>query len=234
MDIKRGINVKTMADAIEARNATAEPPKRFVIPYDENDVYLLLGSYYKAEVLKRRQSKDYVQATPEMRDNIRNVARWLCDPSKRCGLMLYGSVGTGKTTLLYAIRSVINSLCTRESDDQGHIEIVLDPPFAMSIVKAKRIIDDYQLARLRYDLMCRVAILGIDELGVESTETKLYGNVSEPIIDLLSDRYDGQRCTIISTNMGEAELRERYGKRMLDRFAEMFATIPFTTKSFRQ
>ena len=82
--------------------------------------------------------------------------------------------------------------------------------------------------------MLSTAILAIDELGVEPTESKLFGNVSEPLIDLLCERYDRQLCTIISTNMGASEIADRYGRRVSDRFNEMFATIPFTSNSFRQ
>ena len=81
--------------------------------------------------------------------------------------------------------------------------------------------------------MLSTSLLAIDELGVEPTESKIYGNVSEPLIDLLCERYDRQLCTIISTNMGAQEITERYGRRVSDRFNEMFATIPFTAESYR-
>ena len=162
---------------------------------------------------------------------------WLCDPMKRPGLLLYGNVGTGKTTLLRAICATINKICTREEDERGIKETVLDIPNPISIVKAKQIITEYTFKNEknnRYELMNKVALLAIDELGVESTEARLYGNVSEPLIDLLCERYDKQLCTIISTNMGLEEIDGRYGRRVSDRFSEMFTAIPFTENSFRQ
>ena len=150
---------------------------------------------------------------------------------------MYGNVGTGKTTLLKAICATINRICTREEDERGVKETVLDIPNAISIVKAKQIITEFTVRNEqnnRYNLMNKVALLAIDELGVENTEAKLYGNTSEPLIDLLCERYDKQLCTIISTNMGLEEIEERYGRRVSDRFSEMFTAIPFTEQSFRQ
>ena len=107
---------------------------------------------------------------------------------------------------------------------------------AVNIVKAKGIIADYTnpQTRPRYDLMMKVSMMAIDELGVEPMESKLYGNVAEPLIDLFCERYDRQLLTIVSTNLGSQEIRQRYGTRLSDRFNEMFTTIPFNGESYRQ
>ena len=222
MDTKKNLDLNAMAAAIAKQNDNANPPKRFYLPYKADQIMQIIGANYRAEVLKRVTSDKYKQATDKLRENINRVSAWLCDPLKRPGLLLYGNVGTGKTTLLKAICATINRICTREEDERGVKETVLDIPNAISIVKAKQII------------MNKVALLAIDELGVENTEAKLYGNTSEPLIDLLCERYDKQLCTIISTNMGLEEIEERYGRRVSDRFSEMFTAIPFTEQSFRQ
>lgn len=237
MDTKKNLDLDALAKSIIKQNESATPPKRFFIPYEANKIVQIVGANYKAEVLKRITADKYMPATEKMMEIINWVSKWLCNPMKRPGLLLYGNVGTGKTTLLRAVCATINKICTREEDELGVKETVLDTPNPISIVKAKQIISEYTFRNEknnRYDLMNKVALLAIDELGVESTEAKLYGNVFEPLIDLLCERYDKQLCTIISTNMGLEEIEQRYGRRVSDRFSEMFTAIPFTENSFRQ
>lgn len=235
MKTKQNIDLKSIINNEILRNDNAKAPLHFHLSQDIGLVEELLKVKYKSEVLRRIPPENYKEPDKELLQNIRDVAGWLCNPNKRPGLLLYGKVGTGKTTLLRAVCNVINRLCEREKDEQGRRETTLDDFNCISIVKAKGIIDDFVQKRHRYDLMSSVvALLAIDELGVEPTESKMYGNVSEPIIDLFCERYDRQLCTIISTNLGNAEIKERYGTRLADRFNEMFTTIPFNGQSYRQ
>lgn len=236
MKAKKNIDLKTIIDKAIERNNNAVVPSRFYLPYDCELVKTMLGVKYKAEVLSRIQSENYKQLDAELVQNIGDVAKWLCDPQKRPGLLLFGKVGTGKTTLLRAICATINEVCERDSYENGTRETTLDNFRCISIVKAKGIINDYinPQSRPRYELMTKVSLMAIDELGVEPMESKYYGNVSEPLIDLFCERYDRQLLTIVSTNLGNAEIRQRYGTRLADRFNEMFATIPFNGQSFRK
>lgn len=236
MKAKKNIDLKTIIDKAIERNNNAVAPSRFYLPYDCELVKKMLGVKYKAEVLSRIQSENYKQLDAELVQNIGDVAKWLCDPQKRPGLLLFGKVGTGKTTLLRAICATINDVCERDTYENGTRENTLDNFRCISIVKAKGIINDYinPQSRPRYELMTKVSLMAIDELGVEPMESKSYGNVSEPLIDLFCERYDRQLLTIVSTNLGNAEIRQRYGTRLADRFNEMFATIPFNGQSFRK
>lgn len=234
MEIKHTFNLDNEIKAVTFGNEHAVTPVRFYLPFVAEKLYTLLGACYKAEVLKRVSVEKYRSLNDEMKRNIMDAAKWLCDPNKRPGLLLYGNVGTGKTTLLNAMAKVINSSCERERDGNNKFKATLEEWNVVTIIKAKTVISESVDPKGRYNIMLSTAILAIDELGVEPTESKLFGNVSEPLIDLLCERYDRQLCTIISTNMGASEITERYGRRVSDRFNEMFATVPFTSNSFRQ
>lgn len=236
MKAKNIENLNAIINRINERNNNATAPKRFYLPFDQKGVTQLVGVNYKAEVLLRIQQNDYKQLGSDMKQNIADVAKWLCNPNKKPGMLFFGTVGTGKTTLLRAICNTINTMCERDTDDRGRRETTLDDFNCISLIKAKSIVNDYAnpAMRPRYDLMSKVALLAIDELGVEPVESKLFGNTSEPIVDMLCERYDRQLCTIISTNLDDAEIKRRYGNRLADRFNEMFATIPFNGQSFRK
>ena len=76
-------------------------------------------------------------------------------------------------------------------------------------------------------------MLGIDDLGTEPLEVLDYGNVLNPVVDLLMKRYDEQLFTLITTNLRPQEIREKYGERMADRFNEMMEKIIYKNVSYR-
>jgi len=206
-------------DAIKKNN-------RFYLPIKENDLINALTRAYNTEVVSRGNK---IETMPW--NAIEKVAQWLSSKEGRVGLLLYGTVGTGKTTMLNAICRVINT-CARP--DYNEITLDDDRTKAVKIIRAKDVIEAWQNDRDRYKQMCRVELLGIDEFGVEAIDVKTFGNANEPIIDLLSTRYDKQRCTMISSNLDMEAIGNRYGDRLQDRFVEMFKTIAFTGKSFRK
>jgi DNA replication protein DnaC len=237
MKEKQNFNCKSYIERMMDKHSHAVGNTRFHISKDTDTMKTILGLAYKSVVLERVNTPDeYRNLDEKMKQNISDTANWLCDPNKKPGLLFFGDVGTGKTTLLKAICNTINTMCERDTDDRGRRETTLDDFSCINLIKAKSIVNDYAnpAMRPRYDLMSKVALLAIDELGVEPVESKLFGNTSEPIVDMLCERYDRQLCTIISTNLDDAEIKRRYGNRLADRFNEMFATIPFNGQSFRK
>ena len=76
-------------------------------------------------------------------------------------------------------------------------------------------------------------MLSIDDLGIEPSEILDYGNILNPVIDLLTQRYNAQLFTIVTTNLTPKQIREHYGERIADRFNEMFDRIVFENSTYR-
>lgn len=201
---------------------------RFALPFGEEDVRGAIIAAYTGEVNKR--GNKYI-AHKDIEKKAESVSKWLTDPEGRSGLLLYGSIGTGKTTMTLAVCDVINyftkpeyeALVLRDNDKKS-----------INIIRAKEVVEAYQNDRVLFDRMCKVELLAIDEFGVEAIDVKSFGNSNEPIIDLLSLRYDRQKPTVISSNLDLEQIKERYGLRLQDRFVEMFKMVSFNGKSYRQ
>lgn len=200
--------------------------ERFCIPIAVNSLIAALTRAYNTEVFARGNE---LQDIPNA--SIEKCSQWLAQKDGRVGLLLYGTVGTGKTTMLNAICRVINTFAKPE---YGEVTIDDDRSAAVKVIRAKDVIAAWQENKIRFSQMCRCELLAIDEFGVEAIDVNTYGNTNEPIIDLLSTRYDKQKCTIISSNLDIETIGDRYGARLQDRFVEMFKTIAFTGKSYRK
>lgn len=49
-----------------------------------------------------------------------------------------------------------------------------------------------------------------------------------PLVDLLSERYDRQKLTIVTANLTPEQLKTHYGARVYDRLREMMRIIAFS------
>ena len=103
----------------------------------------------------------------------------------------------------------------------------------ITIVPAKDIIarckDFHDMESLK-----KTPYLGIDDMGTEPIEVMDYGNICNPVIDLIDYRYNRQLTTFVTTNKTPNELRDRYGVRIADRFREMIEQVVFEDGSYRK
>lgn len=164
---------------------------------------------------------------PEYKEQIRLSARWLTDPSMS-GLYLCGVVGCGKTTLLRAIEMVVLTYLSRNDTNPQHRK-----EYDFLEYDANRLVKVYAEPDLGPLLRSDNSILGIDDLGTEPLEVQTFGNISRPIVELLSRRYEVRAKTVITSNLSPNQIEERYGLRLADRFREEYIVASFPNQSFR-
>ena len=202
--------------------------ERFRLNLSERDAANGLYAAMKAEVERRGRA---FQFDVETRQHILEAARWLIAQDKKIGLMLCGLYGNGKTTLAKAIANLVEYVTEREHgfSHRSHMKIITSKRICKLCLSGERFKEQQQ----EYDSLFREPMLIIDDLGEEPKELMVFGMLHTPLIDLISERYEHQRLTIITTNLNKSQLEEKYGKRIYDRFCEMLTPIIFTNESYR-
>ncbi len=162
------------------------------------------------------------------KDYMANLANYLKTYSQNYkkgdkSLILYGPVGVGKTYLL--------SSMAKEIIDRGYSLIYLS---ALQLIK--------RLFDIRYknfneqpkteieDLLYDCDVLMIDDLG---TENSTDNNISL-LFDLLNDRIQRKKTTIISTNIDIEDLSSQYDARISSRIKGEFEPIRFFGRDIRE
>ncbi len=131
------------------------------------------------------------------------------------GLMLYGSYGLGKTSIMKAIR------------ETGHKQTYFNMKSSKDIViKYNNEGDDGIRHYISTDNFF------FDDLGAED-EGNHYGK-KEVFKDILESRHYEKKLTHVSTNLNTDQVRQKYGDRVFSRMFEMFNVIKFEGLDYRQ
>lgn len=184
--------------------------------------------FYKREVYLH--GRTYIEHQP-LRESLMKVGEWLEDPAKTIGLILAGNPGNGKSTALKTIKTIISY---SGQLDPHNIDTFGNPQSACLQVYKAIDIQHYTTNESQFNKLKRKGLLAIDDFGVEPIEVMSYGNIYSPIIELLEYRYDNRLFTVLTTNLLNKTIRERYGDRMADRFNEMMTCVSFPDISFRK
>ena len=193
--------------------------KRFrITKHDEATVFEMLKISYEGEVKKRRKILISDECTTSY---LKKAAKWLTGDHK-FSLLLYGGVGNGKSTLSRAICVLFDILSDNKWDSK-----TASCTTALEIAKVA--IDD----KIEFDRIKNADMLIIDDLGTEPSTIKSFGNEVSPITEVLYNRYDKLLPTIVTSNLNDKEINDRYGVRIADRFEEMFDKIYFSGNSYR-
>ena len=195
-------------------------PERFKIDRYTEDVPAMLRECYIDEV--RRRGRTF-QDDQDTADHIAKTAKWLTGGSKT-GLILYGTVGNGKTTLSNAIGRLIGLLYNSAYSSERKNVLYVS---ALRLAEIAKNEPEY------FKTLKSCELLAIDDVGVEPSVVKVWGNEISPFVETIYHRYDRQLFTIMTSNLNNDELANKYGERVADRFIEMFDRLPFENKSYR-
>jgi len=194
---------------------------RFRITHpDEPTICNMLMLCYENEVEMRRI---HFVADDNTKQNVSKAAKWLTGDYK-VGLILYGGVGNGKTTLARSICELISILFKKDEwTGKGVAKF-------SALELSKMMLDSPD----RYNQIKNCELLFIDDIGIEPASVKSWGNECSPVTELIYSRYDKQLFTLATSNLNDTELKDRYGIRISDRFNEMFEKVYFPGKSYRK
>ncbi len=176
------------------------------------------------------------QWKPQYSEQYNAILNWMLGIPCRChgrlihpsrGLWLAGNLGTGKSTLMVAVKR----FCYIYRDPRSP-----NLPSHMIWKHAKDIVCEYEesgAAALK-EMAIMPKPLIIDDLGTENMSAMRFGNVRNTVEEVLSRRYDRQLMTMVTTNFTMDDVRQAYKDRIYDRVRESFSIIYFLGDSHRE
>lgn len=207
-----------------------------------DDVRSMITICYADYVARRNAT---LIADKRTSDAINSIASWLTAKEAKISLLIQGTIGCGKTTLAKALCSGIAKLRDRaeayvnehgwklpiEQRNQLRNDIYALP--ATHYIPALQVNELAKSSEQLSKLMRTAGILVIDDLGQEETSIKDYGTTRLPMIELINYRYDHYLPMVITTNLDDKKIAERYGERIMDRLREDCNTITCVGDSYR-
>lgn len=189
----------------------------------------LLAASYETEVYKRNRVCRFDQYTLT---HLSKIARIITRKSTKFGIILGGTYGNGKSTMMYAFRRAVRVIY-----ETGGFRDIMPEHWRpeMEIIEAvdlEEIVKD----RKEFKRIASLNLLGIDDLGVQKNKVFDWGNVLEPVKRLLEIRYNKQLFTVITTNQTRTQMSEDLDDgRIEDRMEEMFHRVGFSSEvSYRK
>src|SRR5436190_9819305 len=130
------------------------------------------------------------------------------------GIWFTGDIGTGKTTL-----AMLVSKLAMEAD---RTVAIYSLPRLLGMLRDTYDDDAPLSLNELIDRLCIVDLLHVDDVGAEQTSAW----VLEQLYTIVNTRYEDGRAVLLTTNLGEEELREQIGDRTVSRLNEMCTVLP--------
>ena len=214
---------------------------QYRLPFSTQEVEELMWEAYSAEVRKRNAEP---QRTQETQVVLASIAKWLTEPQAKPALILQGNVGNGKSTTARSVATLFSSLSNnatrylkenrwqmKKEDVMLYEHLECAPQWVF--VTAQDLVDMATRQPEKYEVMKTTLHLIIDEMGLEPVTAKIYGTEVTPIADVLAHRYNEMLPTIITTNLNDEAIKQKYGVRIADRLREICGRLVYRNTSFR-
>lgn len=143
-------------------------------------------------------------------DEYEQVAEWLAD-NKGKGLLCVGNCGRGKTVICQQVLPAIFR--------HWH-HLIVNTITAIEL-------------NYRFDEFKQYKIVSIDDLGTESMGND-YGTKRFYTQELIDEAERKQKLIILSTNLNEKELKDKYDIRTIDRLRALTKVVLFKGESLRK
>lgn len=151
-------------------------------------------------------------------DGLKEIGKsWLKNKNH---LILYGSVGTGKTHFSYCL---VKALLSKANI--GDIIFTTSKAMDDLILKYYK---QFGSSEYAIELFKNIPYLIIDDFGVDRSTEKM----ERDMYDILNSRWGNFKTTVISTNLEASQIEEIYGSRILSRLRE-WEWIYFGSKDLR-
>lgn len=187
---------------------------------------LLQERLFKSNIpLRYKNAKvdNYEIKNEKQRKAIKDILWFIDNYRISTGIILIGKTGTGKTHLACAILKTI----IEKDNISGKF---IDFAKLMRIIKESWNKDSEKSeTEILYKYCHQLDILVIDEIGIQfgSNTEKLY------LTEIINDRYNSLKPTILIANMTIPELTNLMGERIIDRFKENGRVLVFDWDSYR-
>ena len=194
----------------------------FKLSYDLPTTLEYLFSAIAAEVEYRGGT---IKESEVLNNQLRHVASWLCEDNTKNSLFLAAQCGNGKTTFLRAIQNLVTALGIKSN--------LSNKTFAPGLYGAKQLATICKSNPSQWQSIINQELIVIDDIGTEPREIVDFGNVINPIAELISYRYEALLPAIYRTNLSPSSIAEVYGKRVADRLKETAEIVVFSNESYR-
>lgn len=211
---------------VMSRLTPTKTTPRFRVTLPPQNTLDLLTEFYIREVDRRHLVPSIDENTQK---NLIAVTEALTAENPKFGIWLYGPVGNGKTTMIYAIMRLIDLL-----GSNGLFKYMGE--YFVPRVRFKTATDVVSLRqdnKRDFNDFIEESLVAVDDVGNEPKEILEYGNVITPMVDLLMYRYKVQGFTLVTSNLSPAQIKDKYDERVSDRCREMFAAIKFLNSTYR-
>lgn len=200
---------RRMAEAMNARSLD-----EFKLPmrrYSDEELARLLFKQYGIQV-RHRQNRQ-IQLDEYTQEKLRKIVSWI-NTKPTNNLLIYGAPGTGKTTMLKAIASMIGTKAR--------------------FIEAQEIYNHFT-ENHKLPSFTQTPVVLIDDLGAEPLQCNDFGVTRQPLTELLLERYTKNGVTIIASNFNLKMIGEMYGQRVAERMQEAYSRLVYSDdKNYRK